>query len=173
MGAIRKEGVGEILKKGEGSGMDKGMRGKRKGLGGAGMGAAGRGSKRKRSATPSPPPTHDTPEDPHENVVPRSPGVRIKAKMPFQTMHHAKGMVEWVNKKNEVGTTIGCCYHCQECTFQCTTRAACIAHVRRKHTDELIGPCDYCGTYYAHLADAMKHHVNECAGSTSSDITDD
>ena len=156
-GAIQKEGVGEIPKEGEGSGMGKGMR----------------GSKRKCSATPLPTPTHDTPEDPHKKVVPRSPGVCIKAKMPVQTTHHAEGMVERVNKKNEVGTTIGRCYRYKECAFECATRAACIAHAHRKHTDELIGPCDYCGTYYAHLADSMKH-VNECAGSTtSSDNTDD
>ena len=149
-GAIQKEGMGEIPKEGEGSGMGKGMW----------------GSKRKRSASPSPTPTH-------EKVVPRSPGVCIKAKMPSQTMHHAEGMVKRVNKKNEVGATIGHCYCCKECTFECATRAACVAHARRKHTDELIGPCDYCGTYYAHSADSMKHHVNECAGSTSSDNTDD
>ena len=172
-GAIQKEGVGEILKEGESSVMDKGMWGKHKGMGGVGMGEAGRGSKRKHSATPSPPPTHDTLEDPCKKVVPRSPGVHIKAKMPFQTTHHAKGMVEQVNKKNEVGATIGCSYRCKKCTFECTTRAACVAHAHRKHTDELIGPCDYCGTYYAHSADAKKHHVNECAGSTSSDNTDD
>ena len=145
VGAIQKEGVGKILKEGEGSGMGKGMR----------------GSKRKCSATPPPTPTHDTLEDPCKEVVPRLPGMHIKAKMPVQTTHHAEGMVEWVNKKNEVGTTIGCYYHCKECTFECATRAACIAHARRKHTDELIGPCDYCGTYYAHSADSMKHHVNE------------
>ena len=156
-GAIQKEeGVGEIPKEGEGSGMGKGMW----------------GSKRKHLATPPPTPTHDTPEDPCKKVVPRSPGVRIKAKVPVQTMHRAEGMVEWVNKENEVGTTIGHCYRCKECTFECATRAACVAHARRKHTDELIGPCDYCGTYYAHSADSMKHHVNECAGSTSSDNTD-
>ena len=173
-GEIQKEGMGEILKEGEGSGMGKGMWGKHKGMGGVGMGAAGRGSKRKHSATPSPPPTHDTPEDPPKKVVPRSPGVHIKAKMPFQTMHHAKGMVERVNKKNEVGAMIGHCYRCKECTFECVIRAACVTHACRKHTNELIGPCDYCGTYYAHLADSMKHHVNECAGSTtSSDNTDD
>ena len=152
--------MGEIPKEGEGSGMGKGMR----------------GSKRKCSATPPPPPTptHDTPEDPCKKVVPRSPGVRIKAKMPVQTTHHAEGMVERVNQKIEVGTTIGHCYCCKECAFECATRAACIAHARRKHTNELIGPCDYCGTYYAHSADSMKHHVNECAGSTtSSDNTDD
>ena len=157
-GAIQKEGVGEILKEGEGSGMGKGMR----------------GSKRKCSATPPPTPTHDTLEDPRKKVVPRSPGMCIKAKMPVQTTHRAEGMVEQVNKKNEVGTMIGHCYRCKECTFECATRAACVAHARRNHTEELIGPCDYCGTYYAHLADSMKHHVNECAGSTtSSDNTDD
>ena len=111
-GAIQKEGLGEILKEGEGSGMGKGMR----------------GSKRKCSATPSPTPTHHTPEDPCKTVVPRLSGVRIKAKMPVQTTHHAEGMVEWVNKKNEVGTMIGHCYHCKECTFECATRAPC-AHM--------------------------------------------
>ena len=142
--------MGEIPKEGEGSGMGKGMW----------------GSKRKRSASPSSTPTH-------EKVVPRLPGVHIKAKMPSQTTHRAEGMVECINKKNEVGTTIGHCYRCKESAFECATRAACVAHARRKHTDELIGPCNYCGTYYAHSADSMKHHVNECAGSTSSDNTDD
>ena len=126
---------------------------------GSGMGTGTRGSKRKRSATPLPP---------------RSPGVRIRAKMPVQTTHHAEGMVQRQNIKNEVGATIGRCYSCKECAFECATRAACIAHARRKHTNELIGPCDYCGTYYAHSADSMRHHVNECAGrTTSSDNSDD
>ena len=159
MGKIQKEGVGEILKEGvavtpkegECSGLGKGMR----------------GSKRKCSATPSPTPTH-------EKVVPRSPGVCIKAKMPSQTTHRAEGMVKRINKKNEVGVMIGHCYHCKECTFECATRAACVAHARRKHIVKLIGPCNYCGTYYAHSADSMQHHVNECAGrTTSSDNTDD
>ena len=126
---------------------------------GSGMGMGTRGSKRKRSATPLPP---------------RSPGVRIKAKMPVQTTHRAEGMVQRQNIKNEVGAMIGHCYSCKECAFECATRAACVAHARRKHTDELIGPCDYCGTYYAHSADSMRHHVNECAGrTTSSDNSDD
>ena len=73
-------------------------------------------------------------------------------------------MVEHVNKKNEVGATIA---------FECATRAACVAHVRRKHTNKLIGPCDYCETYYAHSADSMKHHVNEYAGSTTSSYNTD
>ena len=154
VGKIQKEGAGEILKEGVGVTRKEGE--------GSGM----RGSKRKRSATPPPTLTH-------EKVVPRLLGVHIKAKMPSQTMHHAKGMVERINKKNEVGATIGRCYCCKECTFECATRAACVAHARRKHTDELIGPCNYCGTYYAHSADSMRHHVNECAGRTSSDNTDD
>ena len=173
VGKIQKEGVGEIPKEGKGSGMGKGMRGKGKGMSGMGMGVVGRGCKRKRSASPSPSPTHDTQEDPCKKVVPRSPGMRIKTKIPFQTTHRAEGMVERVNKKNEVGTTIGHCYRCKECTFECATRAACIAHARRKHTAKLIGPCDYCGTYYAHSADSMKHHVNECAGSTTSSYNTD
>ena len=148
VGKIQKEGVGEILKEGVGVTPKEGE--------GSGMGKGMWGSKRKCSATPLPTPTH-------EKVVPRSPGVRIKAKMPSQTMHHAKG-----------GAMIGRCYRCKECAFECATRAACVAHARRKHTDELIGPCDYCGTYYAHSADSMRHHVNECAGrTTSSDNTDD
>ena len=159
VGKIQKEGAGEILKEGVGVTPKEGE--------GSGLGKGMRGSKRKCSATPSPTPTH-------EKVVPRSPGVCIKAKMPSQTTHRAEGMVEQINKKNEVGITIGHCYRCKECTFECATRAACVAHARRKHTDELIGPCDYCGTYYAHSADSMRHHVNECAGrTTSSDNTDD
>ena len=143
MGEIQKEEVGEIPKEGEGLGMGKGMQGKGKGMSGEGMGAAGRGCKRKCSATPLPPQTCDTLEDPHKKVVPRPPGVCIKAKMPFQTTHRTEGMVECVNKKNEVGATIGCCYCCKECAFECATRAACVAHACRKHTNELIGPCDY------------------------------
>ena len=151
VGKIQKEGAGEILKEGVGVTPKEGK--------GSGLGKGMQGSKRKCSATPLPP---------------RSPGVHIKAKMPVQTMHRAEGMVQRENKKNEVGTTIGRCYRCKECTFQCATRAACVAHACRKHTDELIGPCDYCGAYYAHLADSMRHHVNECAGrTTSSDNTDD
>ena len=151
VGKIQKEGAGEILKEGVGVTPKEGE--------GSGLGKGMRGSKRKCSATPLPP---------------RSPGVCIKAKMPVQTTHRAEGMVQRENKKNEVATTIGRCYRCKECTFECATRAACIAHARRKHTDKLIGPCDYCGTYYAHSADSMRHHVNECAGrTTSSDNTDD
>ena len=149
MGKIQKEGAGEILKERVGVTPKEGE--------GSGMGKGMRGSKRKCSATPPPL---------------RSSGVRIKAKMPVQTTHHAEGMVQQENKKNEVGTMIGCCYCCKECAFECATRAACVAHACRKHTDELIGPCNYCGTYYAHSADSMRHHVNECAGrTTSSDNT--
>ena len=132
VGKIQKEGAGEILKEGVGVTPKEGE--------GSGLGKGMWGSKRKCSATPLPP---------------RSPGVRIKAKMPVQTTHRAEGMVQRENKKNEVGTMIGHCYRCKECTFQCATRAACVAHAHRKHTDELIGPCDYCGTYYAHSADSM------------------
>ena len=124
-----------------------------KGMSGAGMGAAGRGCKRKHSATPSPSPKRHA--------------------QPFHTRHRAEGMVEHVNKRNAVGIKIGHFYRCKECTFECGTRAACVAHACRKHTDELIGPCDYCGTYYAHSADSMKHHVNECAGGTTSSYDTD
>ena len=153
VGKIQKEGVGEIQKEGEGSGMGKGMWGKGKGMSGVGMGAAGRGCKRKHSATPSPSPKHHA--------------------QPFQTTHRAEGMVECVNKRNAVGIKIRHFYRCKECTFECGTRAACVAHARRKDTDELIGPCDYCGTYYTHSADSMKHHVNECAGGTTSSYDTD
>ena len=154
-----KKGVGKIKKEGAGDSMKEGVGVTPKEGEGSGMGTAMRGSKRKLSATPLPP---------------RSPGVHIKTKMPVQTTHHAEGMVQRENIKNEVGATLGCCYRCKECTFECATRATCIAHACRKHTDELIGPCDYCGTYYAHSADSMRHHVNECAGrTTSSDNTDD
>ena len=122
-------------------------------MSGVGMGAVGRGCKRKHSATPSPSPKHHA--------------------QPFHTMHHAEGMVERVNKRNAVGIKIGHFYRCKECTFECATRAACIAHARRKHTNELIGPCNYCGTYYAHSADSMKYHVNECAGGTTSSYDTD
>ena len=150
-GRIQEEGAADSMKEGVGVTPKEGE--------GSGMGTGMWGSKRKRSATPP---------------DPRSPGVRIKGKMPVKTMHRAEGMVQQENIKNEVGTTIGRCYRCKECTFECATRAACVAHALRKHTDELIGPCDYCGTYYAHSADSMRHHVNECAGrTTSSDNYDD
>ena len=159
-GKIQKEGVGKVhTKKGEGKIQEEGVSVTPKEGEGLGMGTGMRASKRKRSATP-PPPT--------------SPGVRIKAKMPVQTTHCAEGMVLRRNIKNEVGATIGHCYSCKECAFECGTRAACVAHARRKHTDELIGPCDYCGVYYAHSADSMRHHVNDCAGrTTTSDNSDD
>ena len=160
VGKIQKEGVGKVHpKKGEGKIHKEDVGVTPKEGEGSGMGMGTRGSKRKRTATPPPP---------------RSPGVCIKAKMPVQTTHRAEGMVQHQNIKNEVGATIGHCYSCKECAFECATRAACIAHARRKHTDELIGPCDYCGTYYAHSADSMRHHVKECAGrTTSSDNSDD
>ena len=96
VGKIQKEGAGEILKEGVGVTPKEGE--------GSGLGKGMRGSKRKRSATPPPP---------------KSPGVRIKAKMPVQTTHRAEGMVQRDNKKNEVGTMIGHCYRCKECTFEC------------------------------------------------------
>ena len=159
-GKIQKEGVGNVpTKKGEGKIQKEGVSVTPKEGEGSGMGTGTRASKRKHSATPPPP---------------RSPGVRIKAKMPVQTTHRAEGMVQRQNIKNEVGATTGRCYSCKECAFECTTRATCVAHARRKHTDELIGPCDYCGIYYAHSADSMRHHVNECAGrTTTSDNSDD
>ena len=178
-GEIQKEGVGEFQKEGEGLGMGKGMQGKGKGMSGAGMGAVGMGCKRQPKeiehhyrkhknivreypATPSPSPKHHVQKDPCKTVVPRSPGVHIKKKMPLKNNHHAEGMAECINIRDAVSTNIGWYYKCKECTFECATRAACVAHARREHTNELIDPCDYCGSFY------------ECAGSTTgSDDNDD
>ena len=183
--------MGEIQKEGKGSGMGKGMWRKGKRMSGAGMGAVGMGCKRQPKeiehryrkhknivrecpATPSPLPKRHVQKDPHKNVVPRSPGVHIKKKMLLKNNHRAEGMAERINIRDAVGTNIGRYYKCKECTFECATRAACVAHACREHTDELIGPCDYCGSFYAHSTDTMKHHVNECAGSTTgSDDNDD
>ena len=191
VGEIQEEGAGEIQKEGEGSGMGRGMQGKGKGMSGVGMGAVGMGCKRQpketehryrkcknivreHPATPSPSPKHHVQKDPCKNVVPRSPGIHIKKKMPLKSTHRAEGMAECINIRDAFGTNIGRYYKCKECTFKCATRAACVAHVCREHTDKLIGPCDYCGSFYAHSADTMKHHVNECAGSTTgSDDNDD
>ena len=190
-GEIQKEGLGEIQKEREGSGMGKGMWGKSKGMSGAGMGAAGMGCKRQpkeieycyrkyknivreHPATPSPLPKCHAQKSPHKNVVPRLPGVHIKKKLPVKNNHHAEGMAECINIRDAVGTNIGHYYKCKECAFECATRAAFVAHAHREHTDKLIGPCDYCGSFYAHSADMMEHHVNECAGSTTgSDDNDD
>ena len=156
------------------------MRGKGKGMSGMGMGAVGMGCKRQpkeidyrkcqnivreHPATPSPLPKHHVLEDPSKNVVPRSPGVHIKKKMPLKNNHRAEGMAERINIRDAVSTNIRWYYKCKDCAFECATRAACVAHARREHTDELIGPCNYCGSFYAHSADMMKHHVNECVGS--------
>ena len=86
--------------------------------------------------------------------------------MPLKNTHHAEGMAEHSNTRDAVSTNIGQYYKCNECTFECARRDACVAHARREHTDELIGPCNYCGSFYAHTADTMKRQVNECAGST-------
>ena len=110
------------------------MQGKGKGLSGAGMGAAGRGCKRERSATPLPSPKHHSQKDPHKKVVPRLPGVHIKTKILLKNNHCAEGMAECINKRDAAGTNIRCYYKCKECTFECDTRAACIAHAHRKRT---------------------------------------
>ena len=129
---------------------------------------------REHPATPSPLPKCHVQKDPHKNAVPRSPGVHIRKKMPLKNNHCAEGMAERINIRDAVSTNIGWYYKCKECTFGCPTRAACVAHACREHTNELIGPCDYCGSFCAHSADTMKHHVNECAGSTTgSDDNDD
>ena len=170
--------------------MGKGMWGKGKEMSWVGMGTVGMGCKRQpkeiehhyrkcknimreRPATPSPSPKHHVQKDPCKNVVPRSPGVHMKKKMPLKSTHRAEGMAECSNIRGAVGTNIGRYYKCKECAFECATRAACVAHARREHTDKLIGPCDYCASFYAHSADMMKHHVNECAGSTTGSDDDD
>ena len=124
-------------------------------------------------ATPSSSPKCHVQKDPCKNVVPTLPRIHIK-KMPLKNNHCAEEMAECINIRDAVGTNIGHYYKCKECAFECATRAACVAHAHREHTDELIGPCKYCGSFYAHSADTMKHHVNECAGSTTgSDDNDD
>ena len=127
-----------------------------------------------RPATPSPLPRRHIQKDPHKKMVPTSPGVHIKRRMLPKNDHLAEAMAQHINIKDEDGTTIGCYYKCKECGFDCGTRAACIAHACREHTNERIGSCEYYGTFYAHSADTMKHHVNDCAGSTTdSDDNDD
>ena len=86
--------------------------------------------------------------------------------------HVAKTMADHVNIKGEAGNNIGRYYKCKQCGFDCGTRAACVAHACREHTDKRIGPCKYCGTFYTHSVNTMKHHVNDCAGSTT-DSDDD
>ena len=82
-------------------------------------------------------------------------------------------MAECVNIKDDDGNKTGHYYKCKECGFEIGTRAACVAHAHREHTDERIGPCDYYRTFYMHSADMMKHHVNDCAGSTTGSDGDD
>ena len=127
------------------------------------------------AATLSPSPKHHIQKDPHKKVVPTSPGVHFKRKrMLPKNDQHAEAMAECINIKDEDGTNIRYYYKCKECSFGCGTRAVCITHVLREHTNERIGPCKYCGTFYAHSVDMMKHHVNDCAGSTTgSDDNDD
>ena len=79
VGKIQKEGAGDSMKEGVGDSKKEGVGVTPKEGEGSGMGTGMRGSKRKHSATPPPP---------------RSPGVRIKAKMPVKTTHRAEGMVQ-------------------------------------------------------------------------------
>ena len=121
-GEIQKEEAGEIQKEGEGSGMGKGMRGKGKGMSGVGMGAVGMGCKRQpkeiehrykkcknivreHPPTQLPSPKRHVQKDPHKNVVPRSPGVHIKEKMPLKNNHRAEGMAERINIKLQSALT--------------------------------------------------------------------
>ena len=157
----------------------------------SGMGAAGMGYKRQpketehhyrkcknivkgHAATPSLSSKHHVQKDPCKKVVPTSPGIHIKRKSMLPKNNHcAEVMAERINIKDEDGTNIGHYYKCKQCGFDCGTKAACVAHTHREHTDERIGPCKYCGTFYAHSADTMKYHVNDCAGSTTGSDDDD
>ena len=87
--------------------------------------------------------------------------------MPPRNDHVAETMAECINIKDDDGNNIGCYYKCKECGFEISTRVACVAHACREHTDEGIGPCEYCRTFYTHSVDMMKHHVNDCVGSTT------
>ena len=152
VGEIQKDGAGEIQKEGKGSGMGKGMWGKGKGMSGAGMGAVGIGCKkqpkeiehryrkyknivRECPATPSPSPKDHVQKDPCKNVVPTLTGVHTQKKMPPKYNHRAEEMPQRINIKDVEGTNIGRYYKCKECGFECATRAACIAHACREHTD--------------------------------------
>ena len=81
--------------------------------------------------------------------------------IPPKNDHAAETMAEHVNTKDDDVNNIGCYYKCKQCGFDCGTRATCIAHACREHTDKRIGPCEYCRTFYTHSADTMKHHVND------------
>ena len=106
--------------------------------------------------------------------VPRSPGVHIKRKnMPPKNDHHAEAMAKCINIKDEDGKNIGWYNKCKECGFDIGTRAACVAHAHREHTDECIRPCEYCGTFYAHSMNTRKHHMSNCVGSTTGSDHDD
>ena len=97
---------------------------KGKGMSWVGMGAVGMGGKRQPKeiehhyrkcknivreypATPSPLPKCHVQQDPCKNVVPTSPGVHIKKKMPPKNNHHAEEMAEHINIKDAEGTNIG------------------------------------------------------------------
>ena len=128
--------------------MGKGMRGKGEGMSGPGMGAVGMGCKGQ-------PKEIEHRYRKHKNIVRECPATPSSS---------PKCHVQKDPHKNVVPRSPG--VHIK--------RAACVAHAHREHTDELIGPCNYCGSFYAHSADMMKHHVNECAGSTTgSDDNDD
>ena len=59
--------------------------------------------------------------------------------MLLKNTHRAEGMAERINIRDAVGTNIRWYYKCKECAFECATRAACVAHAHREHTDKLIG----------------------------------
>ena len=79
-----------------------------------------------------------------------------KTKDTAQEQPLCRRMAECINKRDAAGTNMGRYYKCKECAFECGTRAACIAHARRKYTNELICPCNYCGSFYAHSADTTE-----------------
>ena len=124
-------------------------------------------------ATPSPLPKCHVQKGPRKNVVPRSPGVHIKKRCCSRALIVQKVWQNVLTQGMQSALTSDSIINVRSVHLS-ATRAACVAHALREHTDELIGPCDYCGSFYAHSADMMKHHVNECAGSTTgSDDNDD
>ena len=64
---------------------------------------------------------------------------RKRKKMPLKNDHLAVTMAKHVNMKDEDGKTIGRHYKCKGCDFDIGTRAACVTHACRGHTDECIG----------------------------------
>ena len=89
VGKMHKKGLGKIQKEGAGEIQKGGRQSSLKGVGAIQEGGWGKFRRKGRVQG-----WVRECGDPRENLVPRLPGVHIKAKMPSQTTHHAKGMVE-------------------------------------------------------------------------------